>query len=91
MKPQNEIVIRFGKDSNGCIIVTVFDVHGAEMQELVKAAGFPSMKLLGKDAIKQTAAIFALMKPMSAELGLVHKAFVAKGTTYLSYTAPASA
>ena len=86
-KPTNEVVVAFGKDSNGCIIVTLFDVHGDEMKATVKAEGFEQTKLAGKDAIKQTGTIGSLIK----KLGLVRKHFVANGHNYYSYTAPAQA
>lgn len=86
-KPANEIVIAFGKDSNNCIIVTLFDVHGEAMQATVKAEGFEQTKLAGKDAIKQTGTIGTMVK----KLGLVRKAFVANHHTYYSYTAPEAA
>ena len=84
-KPNNEIVIAFGKDSDNCIIVTLFDVHGEQMQAAVIEAGFGQTRLAGKDAIKQTGKIGTMVKA----LGLTRKAFVAKGHQYFSYTMPA--
>jgi hypothetical protein len=86
-KPTNEIVIAFGKDHNGCIIITLFDVHGDEMKATVTKAGFEQTKLAGKEAIKQTGKIGTMVKA----LGLVRKHFVANGHNYYSYTAPAAA
>lgn len=84
-KPTNEVVIKFGKDSNDCIIITVFDVHGDAMKaEFAKASGLAESKLLGKEAIKRTGVIGQAIKAM----GLVRKAFVANGNNYFSYTMP---
>ncbi|MBE7553715.1 MAG: hypothetical protein HS126_21815 [Anaerolineales bacterium] len=81
-KPSNEVVIAFGKDSNGCVIVTLFDVHGDAMKATVAQAGFEQTKLAGKDAIKQTGKIGAMVKALK----LVRKEFIANGHQYFSYT-----
>lgn len=84
-KPTNEVVIKFGKDSNDCIIITVFDVHGDEMKaEFAQASGLEQSKLLGKDAIKQTGVIGQAVKALK----LVRKEFIANGHQYFSYTKP---
>ncbi len=84
-KPTNEIVIKFGKDSNGCIIITVFDVHGEQMKaEFAQASGLAESKLLGKEAIKQTGVIGQAVKALK----LVRKGFIANGHQYFSYTMP---
>jgi hypothetical protein len=87
-KPTNEVVIKFGKDHNECIIVTVFDVHGDAMKaEFAQASGLAESKLLGKDAIAKTGIIGETIK----KLGLVRKEFLARGHQYFSYTKPAVA
>jgi hypothetical protein len=87
-KPTNEVVIKFGKDHNDCIIVTVFDVHGDAMKaEFAQASGLSETKLLGKDAIAKTGVIGEAIKAM----GLVRKEFSARGHQYFSYTKPAVA
>lgn len=84
-KPTNEVVIKFGKDSNDCIIITVFDVHGDAMKaEFAKASGLAEAKLLGKEAIKRTGVIGQAIKALK----LVRKEFIANGHQYFSYTMP---
>ncbi|GIK43776.1 MAG: hypothetical protein BroJett011_76090 [Chloroflexota bacterium] len=82
-KPTNEVVIAFGKDSNGCVIITLFDVHGDAMKaEFTKASGLEQSKLAGKAAIAKTGVIGEAVKA----LGLVRKHFNANGHNYYSYT-----
>jgi hypothetical protein len=84
-KPSNEVVIKFGHDSNGCIIITVFDVHGDTMKaDFAKASGLAEAKLVGKDAIKKTGVIGQAIKALK----LVRKEFIANGHQYFSYTMP---
>jgi hypothetical protein len=84
-KPTNEVVLKFGKDHNDCIIVTVFDVHGDEMKaEFAQVSGLEQSKLLGRDAIAKTGIIGQAVKAM----GLVRKEFTAAGKQYFSYTMP---
>lgn len=84
-KPTNEVVLKFGQDHNGCIIITVFDVHGDAMQaEFAKASGLAESKLVGKEAIKRTGVIGQAIKALK----LVRKQFIANGHTYYSYTMP---
>jgi hypothetical protein len=87
-KPTNEVVIKFGKDHNDCVIVTVFDIHGEAMKaEFAKVSGLEQSKLLGRDAIAKTGIIGETIK----KLGLVRKEFQARGHQYFSYTKPAVA
>jgi hypothetical protein len=84
-KPSNEVVLKFGRDHNGCIIITVFDVHGEAMKaDFAKASGLAESKLVGKDAIAKTGIIGQAVKALK----LVRKEFIANGHQYFSYTMP---
>ena len=83
IKPQNEVVFAFGKDRDGCIIITLFDIHGDAMKaDFAKTSGLEQSKLSGKAAIAKTGVIGEAVKA----LGLVRKHFTANGHNYYSYT-----
>jgi hypothetical protein len=78
-KPTNEIVVMFGQDRDGCIVVTFYEAHGSLVAD-VEASDLPA-KAKGRQAISLTGQVGSLVK----RLGLARNPFIANGHQYWSY------